>query len=130
MQSTDAFGGFLRTSKTIVTTTTTTLLPSFLSPSPPPPPQPTMANAMERRLQDVAGSAACARAGATHGTERSRPPQKVAAGEKNSGLQAQTMFNAGRPGVLTEPEPQGSSHGYVAAPSAVAGRAASGRHGR
>ena len=40
----------------------------------------------------------------------------MAAGEKNSGLQAQTTFNAGRPGVLTEPEPLGSSHGYVAAP--------------
>ena len=54
---------------------------------------------------------------------------KVAAGEEYSGLRAQTTVSAGRPGVLTEPEPQGgSSHGRPrGCPSAVAGRALSGR---
>ena len=44
--------------------------------------------------------------------------EKVAAGEKNSGLRAQTSFSAGRPGVLQEPERQGGAvtDGYVAAP--------------
>ena len=43
---------------------------------------------------------------------------KVAAGEKNSGLRAQTTFSAGRPSVLTEPEPQREAVtvGHVAAP--------------
>ena len=43
---------------------------------------------------------------------------KVAAGEEYSGLRAKTTFSAGRPGVLTEPEPQGGAVtvGYVAAP--------------
>ena len=42
---------------------------------------------------------------------------KVAAGEKNSGLRAQTTFSAGRPGVLKDPAPQGAvTVGYVAAP--------------
>ena len=43
---------------------------------------------------------------------------KVAAGEENTGLRAPTTFSAGRPGVLTEPEPQGGAVtvGYVAAP--------------
>ena len=56
---------------------------------------------------------------------------KVAAGGKDSGLQTQTTFSAGRPGVLTEPEPQGSgSHGRVrGCPGAVAGRAAAGAAG-
>ena len=49
--------------------------------------------------------------------------EKVAAGEKNSGLRAQTSFSAGRPGVLEEPEPQGGAvtDGYVAAHSQGAG---------
>ena len=41
--------------------------------------------------------------------------EKVAAGEKNSGLRAQTSFSAARPGVLKDPAPQGAV-GYVAAP--------------
>ena len=43
---------------------------------------------------------------------------EVAAGEKNSGLRAQTAFSAGRPGVLTEPEPEEGAVMvvYVAAP--------------
>ena len=43
---------------------------------------------------------------------------KLAAGEEYSGLRAQTTFSAGRPGVLTEPEPQvgAVTVGYVAAP--------------
>ena len=43
---------------------------------------------------------------------------KVAAGEMNSGLRAQTTFSAGaRPGVLKDPAPQGAvTVGYVAAP--------------
>ena len=51
-------------------------------------------------------------AAAHHSTE------KVAAGEECSGLRAQTTFSAGRPGVLTELEPQGRAVtvGYVAAP--------------
>ena len=35
--------------------------------------------------------------------------EKVAAGEKNSGLRAQTSFSAGRPGVLKDPAPQEQS---------------------
>ena len=43
--------------------------------------------------------------------------EKVAAGEKNSGLRAQTSFSAARPGVLKDPAPQGAvTVGYVAAP--------------
>ena len=43
--------------------------------------------------------------------------EKVAAGEKNSGLRAQTSFSAVRPGVLKDPAPQGAvTVGYVAAP--------------
>ena len=45
--------------------------------------------------------------------------EKVAADLKDAGLRAQTMVSAGqRPGVLTEPEPQGGAVtvGYVAAP--------------
>ena len=45
--------------------------------------------------------------------------EKVAADVKDAGLRAQTMVSAGqRPGVLTEPEPQGGAVtvGYVAAP--------------
>ena len=43
--------------------------------------------------------------------------EKVAAGQKNSGLRAQTSFSAGRPGVLKDPAPQGAATvGYVAAP--------------
>ena len=59
--------------------------------------------------------------------------EKVAADVKDAGLRAQTMVSAGqRPGVLTEPEPQGGgSHGRLrSCPSAVAGRAAAGRRGR
>ena len=43
---------------------------------------------------------------------------KVAAGDLNSGLRAQTTFSAGaRPGVLKDPAPQGAvTVGYVAAP--------------
>ena len=43
--------------------------------------------------------------------------EKVAAGEKNSGLRAQTSFSARRPGVLEEPETQGGAvtDVYVAA---------------
>ena len=43
--------------------------------------------------------------------------EKVAAGEKNSGLRAQMSFSAARPGVLKDPAPQGAvTVGYVAAP--------------
>ena len=57
-------------------------------------------------------SAAKRRSAAAH-----HSAEKVAAGEKNSGLRAQTSFSAARPGVLKDPAPQGAvTVGYVAAP--------------
>ena len=66
----------------------------------------------ERRLRSQQSVRMALNAAAHHSAA------KVAAGEEYSGLGAQTTFSAGRPGVLTEPEPQvgAVTVGYVAAP--------------
>ena len=75
-------------------------------------------------LQSGGDSGACARGGDTSVRASARlnaaahhSAEKVAAGEKNSGLRAPT-FSAARPGVLKDPAPQGGAVtvGYVAAP--------------